>query len=248
MQDYDASTYGDRIADFYDDEAVVPLPPDTDSTVDFLAAVAGPGPVLELAVGTGRIALPLAERGIEVHGIDASERMVARLRAKPGGERIPVTMGDFADVGVDSPFSLIFVVFNTFFALLTQDDQARCFANVARRLTPDGLFVLEAFVPDVTRFDRNQRTSTEQVTVDTVQIEASRHYPVEQRVESLRAVIGAGGVQLYPVQIRYAWPSELDLMARLARLRLRERWGGWRREPFTAKSGEHISAYERVTA
>jgi hypothetical protein len=119
---------------------------------------------------------------------------------------------------------------------------------VARRLTPDGLFVLEAFVPDVTRFDRNQRTSTEQVTVDTVQIEASRHYPVEQRVESLRAVIGAGGVQLYPVQIRYAWPSELDLMARLARLRLRERWGGWRRQPFTVESGKHISAYERVTA
>jgi SAM-dependent methyltransferase len=247
MNDYDASTYGDRIADFYDDEAVFGLPPDTDATVGFLASVAGGGPVLELAIGTGRIALPLAQRGFKVHGIDASERMVARLRAKPGGESIPVKMGDFADVGVDGSFSLVFIVFNTFFALLTQEDQVRCFVNVARRLTPDGVFVIEVFVPDLTRFDRNQRTSTERVGVESAQIEASRHHPVEQRVDSLRTVIGEGAVQLYPVQIRYAWPSELDLMGRLAGLRLRERWGGWRQEPFNGESTRHISLYEPAT-
>ncbi len=244
MKDYDAATYGDRIADVYDEwtarEGI-----ETDAAVGVLAELAGAGPVLELAVGTGRIALPLAERGLEVHGIDASQTMVDRLRAKPGGDRVRVTMGDFADVPVEGSFSLVFVVFNTLFALPSQEDQVRCFENVAPRLAGGGAFLVEAFVPDPTRFERGQRTSTIDVDVDQVFLEASRHDSVNQRTKSQQVVISEAGIKLYPVQVRYAWPAELDLMARLAGLRLRERWGGWRREPFTAASTQHVSIYER---
>ena len=242
MKGYEAATYGDRIAEVYD--LTYPDLP-TDATVSFLAELAGPGPALELAIGTGRIALPLAAHAVEVHGIDASEAMVAKLREKPGGSDIAVTMGDFADVGVDVRFRLVFVVFNTFFGLLTQDDQLRCFRNVADRLTDDGAFVLEAFVPDLTRFDRNQRVSTTRVEVDEVWLHADLHDAPSQRVSSQHVVVTEEGVRLYPVSIRYAWPSELDLMAKLAGLRLRERHGGWNREPFGAASQQHVSVYER---
>jgi SAM-dependent methyltransferase len=146
VTEYGPSTYGDRWADVYDDWDVTAAR-DTERTVEVLAELAGSGPVLELAIGTGRVGLPLAERGLEVHGVDASEAMVAKLREKPGGDRIPVTMGDFADVPVEGRFTLVFVVFNTIFGLLTQADQVRCFRNVAERLTDDGRFVIEAFVP-----------------------------------------------------------------------------------------------------
>ncbi len=201
--------------------------------------------MLELAIGTGRLALPLVERGLEVHGIDASERMVEKLRAKPGGDAIPVTMGDFADVGVEGEYRLIFIAFNTLFALLTQDDQLRCFANAAEHLTDDGLFVVEAFRPDLGRFDRGQRTNVFRVDAEQVMLDASRHDPLEQRVDSQHIVITEAGTKLYPVSIRYAFPSELDLMARLAGLELRERWGSWKREPFTADSNRHVSVYAR---
>ena len=201
--------------------------------------------MLELAVGTGRLALPLVERGLEVHGIDASERMVEKLRAKPGGDAIPVTMGDFADVGVEGEYRLIFIAFNTLFALLTQDDQLRCFANAAKHLMDDGLFVVEAFRPDLGRFDRGQRTNVFRVDAEQVMLDASRHDPLEQRVDSQHVVITEAGTKLYPVSIRYAFPSELDLMARLAGLELRERWGSWKREPFTADSNRHVSVYAR---
>ena len=201
--------------------------------------------MLELAIGTGRLALPLVERGLEVHGIDASERMVEKLRAKPGGDAIPVTMGDFADVGVEGEYRLIFIAFNTLFALLTQDDQLRCFANAAEHLMDDGLFVVEAFRPDLGRFDRGQRTNVFRVDAEQVMLDASRHDPLEQRVDSQHVVITEAGTKLYPVSIRYAFPSELDLMARLAGLELRERWGSWKREPFTADSNRHVSVYAR---
>ena len=217
---------------------------DTDAAVAFLAELAGSGPVLELAVGTGRIGLPLVGRGIEVHGIDASEQMVARLRSKPGGERVHVTMGDFADVPVEGRYALVYVVFNTLFALQTQEAQIRCFQNVAAHLADDGVLVVEAFVPDLARFDRGQRIETERVTTDEVSLEVSRHHPSEQRVESQRIIVREDGIRLYPVQIRYAFPAELDLMARLAGLQLAERFGGWRREPFTASSEMHVSVYE----
>jgi len=241
VKDYDLSTYGDRIAGVYDDWVAGLV--ETEAAVALLAELAGQGPALELGIGTGRIALPLAQRGIPVHGIDASAAMVARLREKPGGADIAVTLGDFADVRVDGSFSLVYVVFNTLFGLLGQEDQVRCFRNVAARLAPNGVFVLEAFVPDPTRFNRGQRTEIRQAQTGRLVLDASQHDPVNQRVTSQHVVIQEAGIKLYPVQIRYAWPSELDLMARLAGLRLRDRWGGWRREPFTAASAGHISVY-----
>ena len=241
MQDYGPETYGDRIAPLYDELYEREL--DTDAAVDALARLAGPGPVLELAIGTGRLAVPLAKRGIDISGIDASEAMVARMRAKPGGEEIPVTMGDFADVGVDGSFRLVYVAFNTIFALLTQDDQVRCFRNVAARLADGGRFVVEAFVPDLTRWDRGQRVSAPSVRLDRIELEASRHDPVNQRVDSQHVFVTDGKTQLYPVSLRYAFPSELDLMARLAGLELVDRWGGWRGEPFTNASKDHVSVY-----
>jgi SAM-dependent methyltransferase len=244
MADYEASTYGERIAEVYD--RLPHLPRDTDAAVGFLAGLAGAGPVLELGIGTGRLALPLAARGLAVHGIDASPAMVARLRAKPGGERIPVTLGDFKDVAADGRFALIFVAFNTFFGLPSQEDQVRCFAAVAEHLTPGGVFVLEAFVPDPTLFDHGQRVEVTDVEADRVYLAASVHDAVEQRARSMHVVLSADGVRLYPVQVRYAWPSELDLMARLAGLRRRERWGGWSRQAFTARSPAHVSVYERA--
>lgn len=241
---YGPSTYGDRIAEIYDATHVVQQQP-TEQAVAFLAELAGSGPALELAIGTGRVALPLAERGIEVHGIDASEAMVEKLREKPGGNRIEVTMGDMADVGVRGRFALIYLIFNTFFGLLTQDDQVRCFANVAEHLEEDGKFVIEVFIPDLARFDRNQRASAANVGTDEVWFNLDSHEPIAQRIDSMHVVLREGAVKLYPVRIRYAFPSELDLMARLAGLRLRERFGGWEREPFTESSGRHVSIYER---
>jgi SAM-dependent methyltransferase len=243
VPDYDASTYGDRMAEVYDEWFAVPS--DTEDTVGFLADLARPGPVLELGIGTGRIALPLAQKGYEVHGIDASETMVRKLRSKAGGEDMPVTIGNFAEVDIEGAFSLVYVVFNTLFALLSQEDQARCFSNVARRLREGGVFVIEAFVPDMTRWDRDQRVEAKHVETDSVILGAAIHDPVEQRITSNHLLVSAKGIKMYPVRLRYAWPSELDLMARLAGLRLRERWGGWHREPFTASSAKHISVYER---
>jgi SAM-dependent methyltransferase len=223
------------------------IPQNADAVVACLTRLAGRGPILELGIGTGRIALPLAQRGFSVHGIDASPAMVAHLRAKPGGEHIPVTIGNFADMAVEGRFTLIFVVFNTFFGLLSQDDQVRCFLGVAQHLTDDGVFVLEAFVPDVTRFDRDQHVEVRQVTTDGIHLETSVHDRVQQRIMSQHVVLSEQGIRLYPVQVRYAWPSELDLMARLAGLQSRYRWAGWAQEPFTATSGSHVSVYARAT-
>jgi SAM-dependent methyltransferase len=243
VPDYDAATYGDRMAEVYDEWFAVPS--DTDYTVAFISDLAGPGPVLELGIGTGRVALPLAQRGHEVHGIDASEAMVEKLRGKNGGEGIPVSIGNFAELDVEGEFSLVYVVFNTFFVLLSQEEQVRCFSNVARRLREGGVFVIEAFVPDMTRWDRDQRVETHHLGDDFVILDAAKHDPVEQLIASKHLVVSETGVGMYPVKLRYAWPSELDLMARLAKLRLRERWGGWRREPFAASSVKHVSVYER---
>ncbi len=243
MKGYETSTYGDRIAEVYD--SWFAERPDPAPSVDFLSELAGPGPALELGIGTGRVALPLAARGVEVHGIDASEAMVERLREKPGGNAIRVTVGDMADVAVEGRFRLVFCVFNTFWSLLTQDEQARCFENVAARLVDGGAFVLEAFVPDRSRFDGGQRVAAKVVEADEVRLEVSLHDPVTQRVSTQNVVVDERGVRLYPVAVRYVWPSELDLMARLAGLRLRERFGGWRGEPFTGASAIHVSVYER---
>ena len=243
MEGYGPATYGDRIADVYDGFYDFKL--DTEGALETLADLAGAGPVLELAIGTGRLALPLAERGLEVHGIDASEAMLARLRSKPGGDVIPVTIGNFADVGVDGRFSLIFVAFNTFFGLTTQDDQLRCFANAAAHLADGGVFAIEVFFPDLCRFDRGQRTQTTLVDTGRVLLDASTHDALEQRIDSQQILVTDEGMRLFPVSIRYAFPPELDLMARLAGLELKSRWGSWRREPFTAGSSHHVSVYRR---
>lgn len=213
--------------------------------VDMLAGLAGSGPALELGIGTGRIALPLAARGVEVHGIDSSEAMVQKLRGKPGGEAIPVTMGDFVDFDLEDCYSLVYVVFNTFFAPLTQEDQVRCFMNVARHLTDGGFFVIEAFVPDVGRFVGGQSIRTGMLTADTASIDMAHHDPATQMVTSSHVYFTKDGVRLYPVKLRYAWPSELDLMGRLAGLRLRSRTSDWQGSPFTASSTNHVSVYER---
>jgi Methyltransferase domain len=243
MEGYEPSTYGDRVAARYD-EVYGDLDP-TDAVGALVRLAGGRGPVLELAIGTGRIALPLTDRGVEVHGVDASEAMVERLRAKPGGDRIPVTMGNFADVPVEGRFPVVFVAFNTFFALQSQEEQVRCFENVAAHLAEDGVFALEAFVPDVARFDRGQRVGAIEVELDEVHFEASRYDQVDQRVTSQHVFVGPRGTELVPVVLRFAWPAELDLMARLAGLRLRERWGDWDGRAFTAESGRHVSVYQR---
>ncbi|MCL7971024.1 MAG: class I SAM-dependent methyltransferase [marine benthic group bacterium] len=242
MSEYDPSTYGDRVADMYD----VWYPGGNPAPmVDRLEALAGDGPVLELGMGTGRIALPLAATGVPVHGIDASSAMVEKLRAKPGGASIPVTISDFTEFDLEDRFSLVFVVFNTFFGILDQEDQVRGFQSVAGHLAPGGRFLLECFVPDLGRFDRGQRLSVAAIDDDAIRIEASMYDPVAQRVTAQVVCMTESGSRFYPLKVRYCWPSELDLMARLAGLELEHRWGGWNEEPFTAASGQHVTVYRK---
>jgi SAM-dependent methyltransferase len=246
MASYGPSTYGDRIADFYDEFIGLVFPSaTTEQAVCFLAELAGGGPALELGIGTGRIALPLAEHGVAVTGIDASEAMLARLRSRPGGDRVLVVPGDFGELALDGRFRVVYVAFNTFFALLTQDAQVRCFRRVAEHLTDEGVFVIEAFVPDPTLYTRGQRLSARHIEPGRLLVDAGRYDPVTQRVSALNVVIEETGIRLYPVELRYAWPTELDLMAELAGLRLRERFGNWQREPFGAASASHVSVYAR---
>jgi SAM-dependent methyltransferase len=241
---YGPETFGEHMADVYDTWYGTRLADaTTEQAVAVLADLAGGGSVLELAIGTGRVALPLAARGLSVHGIDASPAMIAKLRAKPGGDAIPVTIGNFADVGVVGAFDVIFVVFNTLFNLTRQDDQVRCFQNVAHHLTARGVFVVEAFVPDIAGLASGQSARTVHVTADSTILETSLHDPITQVVQYQYIMLTQDGVQLYPVPMRYAWPSELDLMARLAGLALRHRWAGWDRSPFTASSAKHVSVY-----
>jgi SAM-dependent methyltransferase len=246
--EYTDATYGDRIADLYDEWYGASRAKDSTDAVSFLRGLAGGGPALELGVGTGRIAIPLAATGIDVHGIDASEAMVAKLRSKPGGDRVTATIGSFADFSLQPRFQLVYVVFNTFFALLTQDEQISCFQAVTRHLTPDGVFAMEAFVPDVQRFDdHQQRVAAEFVGVDEITLETSSHDPFAQRTDSAFVHIRDGSIRMYPVRIRYAHVSELDLMARLTGLELRERWSGWNREPYPSRRWTHVSVWGRAS-
>ena len=243
MKNYEpAMSFGEDVAGWYRDVQRG----DEIEAVAFLEKLAGRGPALELAIGAGRIALPLAARGIRVDGIEISPAMVAQLRSKPGGQEIAVTMGDFADMAVPGAYSLMFVVWNTLFNLLTQDEQVRCFENVAAHLTDDGSFVVEAFVPTyLTRLRDDQYVDAEAVGVDEVWLDVARHDPVSQRLSESHVRLTREGVRLYPIVSRYAWPAELDLMARIAGLRLKDRWAGWSREPFTSTSARHVSVYGR---
>ena len=253
MRGYQSETYGERITGLYD-EWYADLP-QTEECLERLAELAGPGPVLELGVGTGRLAVPLVERGLEVHGVDNSRAMLEELAAKPGGERVHAIVGDFAEldaaVGTAAAFTVVFVAINTLFMLPTQEQQVRCFQTVAPRLAEGGLFVVEAFVPDPSRYrggyrDGGQELRVHHLSSDALVISAALHDPVAQQIQAQQVLLRADRIHLVPGVLRYAWPAELDLMARLAGLRLRERWGGWCREPFTAASRTHVSLYERA--
>ena len=239
MKEYEDKTYGDRIAGVYDAFYADYDP----ASIELLAELAGDGPALELGIGTGRIALPLHEKGVVVHGIDASEAMLAKLRAKEHGTGIDVLTGSFAEFQLDRRFQLIYVVFNTFFGLLTQEEQLSCFKSAAAHLSPGGVFLMEVFVPDLCRFVNYQTVRTVNLAEDVVHLEASQLDPVAQQVSGQHVVLSTEGTRFYPVKLRYVWPSELDLMAQIAGLSLRHRWGSWSREAFTRESKKHISVY-----
>lgn len=232
---------GDRWAGAYPD---LTFGPDPAPAVEFLAALAvGAGRVLELGIGGGRVALPLTRRGITVEGIEASQAVLDRLRATPGAESIPVTLGDLADGPADGTFGLVYLVWSGLFHLPSQARQVDCFRNAARVLAPGGAFVIECFVPGPAQFDRGVEVNT--VTEESASMTLTRHDPVAQRIFTQRVRFADGRrVRMFPVAMRYCWPSELDLMAELAGLRLRERYADWSRAPFGAGSRSHVSVYE----
>ncbi len=246
MKEYGTKAYGELNAERYDAMYEELMATETRDSVETLAELAGGGKVLELAIGTGRVALPLAARGLTVHGIEASEAMVAKLREKPGGSAIPVEIGDMAEVRVKGTFDLIYLVFNTIFNLTTQEAQVRCFHNAARHLNAGGVFVVETVVPDLSGFVDGQRMKGSWARKDSARFEIAIHDPVLQTVEFQRIVISEGGTRMVPHFMRYAWPSELDLMAQLAGLERRERWAWWDRSPFTASSKSHVTVYARA--
>jgi SAM-dependent methyltransferase len=248
---WEAAEYGDRIAAVYDDwhgewDAALP------AAVELLAWLAGTGAALELGIGTGRVALPLAATGLRVLGVDASERMVARLWSKPGGADIPVTIGDFGDPEVlaaaaaaTGGFSLVYVPFNTFFALPSQAAQLRGFAAVAEVLTPGGAFVAQCFVPDHGLLLGASRLSTSEIVGDESRLLAGVHDRNAQVIRANHVVLSPRGIETYPVNLRYAFPPELDLMATLAGLTLEARYGSWSGDPFTNASPGHISVWRK---
>lgn len=251
----EATAYGESMAPVYDGylEAVAKGArrdvwggtPDPDAEVSFLEDLAGGGPVLELGIGTGRVALPLARRGVEVHGIEISPAMVEVLRAKPGGDGIGITVGDFAEARPPGTFSLAYAVFSTLFMLGSRDEQVRAFANVAAHLEPGRAFVVEVFVPRFPEHGADGWVSWSHTEdADTVLVQWSRDDPAEQRLEVRRAMLGRERAETFTSSLRYAGPAELDDMAGQAGMRLRKRWSGWRRQPFTPDSMWNVSVYE----
>ena len=234
-----AERYDETASDMFDRSAVNPV-------VDFLADLAFDGTALELGIGTGRIALPLVQRGIRVHGIDMSEAMVARLRAKPGAEQIDVTIGDFATTTVPGQFSVAYLVFNTIMNLTTQDAQVACFQNVAAHLTPGGCFVIEVGVPDLQRLPPGE--TVRPFTVSDTKLGFDEYDIASQGMISHHYWVVDGKLEVFSPPFRYVWPAELDLMARLARMSLLERWAGWKREPFSSDSMSHVSVWQKPAA
>jgi SAM-dependent methyltransferase len=236
--------FGERVAASYDESCAEMFEPDVvDAAVGVLAELARGGRALELGIGTGRIALPLARRGVAVHGIDLSRAMVARLRAKPGGGAIGVAIGDFATTRVDGTFSVAYLVFNTIMNLTTQDEQVACFRNVAAHLEAGGCFVVEVMIPDLRRLPPGETVVPWQVSPERCAFDV---YDVStQAMSSNYIVVEDGRAEFRSFPFRYVWPAELDLMARLAGLRLRARWNGWTREPFTSESRQHVSIWEK---
>jgi hypothetical protein len=238
--------FDERIASQYDsDDAELFQPAAIDPVVSFLAGLAGDGGALEFGIGTGRIAVPLSQRGVRVHGIDVSAPMVAQLQPKPGAEKIGTTIGDFATAKVDGPFQLVYLVYNTIMNLVTQDEQVECFRNAAAHLEAGGFFVIEVGIPDLQRLPPGETVRAFQVSPTHLgfdeydiarQILYSHHYWVRD----------GGRMELDSAPYRFVWPAELDLMARLAGMTLSERWSGWNREPFTSESTKHISVWQKT--
>jgi SAM-dependent methyltransferase len=233
-----AAVYDAGPAEMFDPAAIEPA-------VSFLADMAGDGAALELGIGTGRLALPLSRRGVRVHGIDLSEAMVARLRAKSGADDIGVTIGDFATTNVDGTFRLAYLVYNTIENLTTQDEQVQCFQNVAAHLEPGGCFVIEVEVPALQRLPSGETVRA--FTVSPTRLGFDEYDVAAQGLVSHHYSIVDGRLETFSMPFRYVWPSELDLMARLAGMTLRERWSSWTREPFTRDSTKHISVWEKTT-
>jgi SAM-dependent methyltransferase len=243
--EHDDGYFDERVAARYDEsEAEMSDPAVVEPVVEFLVELAGSGSALELGIGTGRIALPLAQRGVPVHGIDLSKAMVARLRAKPGGQDVGVTIGDFATTPVDGTFSVAYVVFNTIMNLTTQDEQVACFRNVAAHLAPGGCFVVEVGVPELRRLPRGETFVP--FDVSPTHLGLDEYDVASQGLTSHHYSVVDGKLELNSVPFRYVWPAELDLMARLAGMTLRERWSGWKREPFTSDSTKHVSVWEKT--
>lgn len=236
--------FDERVAERYDTSSAEMFDPAVvGPAVDFLAALAGGGRALEFAIGTGRIALPLAARGVRVHGIDLSNAMVARLRAKPGGDELDVTIGDFTTTRVDGTFALAYLVFNTIGNVMTQAGQVACFRNAASHLEPGGCFVIEVGVPELRRLPHGERMVV--FDADEEHWGIDEYDTARQGLVSHHFSLVDGRWELESIPFRYVWPSELDLMAELTGLRLRERWGDWSREPFTSESRKHISVWEK---
>ena len=242
MLDFDPETFGALNADDYD---ALHDPGTTEESVALIAELAGKGRILELAIGTGRMALPLAKRGFAMSGIEGSAAMVEKLREKPGGADIPVVIGDMADCDIDGEFGFAFLIFNTLFNLTTQAEQVRCFRNVADRLAPGGAFLVETFVPDFSAYHDHQSLRATKIGFKSLWFEAKVHDPTRQVIEYQRVRITEKGTRMVPLVMRYAWPQEIDLMAELAGLTLEHRWGGWKRELFTAESTMHVSLYRK---
>jgi len=232
-----ARHYDERSSDMFDPAVLGP-------TVDFLAELAGNGGALEFGVGTGRVALPLAERGVPVHGVDSSPAMVERLAAKPGGDAIGVTIGDFATTKVEGAFSLVYLVFNTIMNLTTQDEQVACFANAAEHLAPGGSFVIEVIVPEVQKLAPGE--TIRPFAVEAAHLGFDEYDVANQTLVSHHYWFTDGEIHGHRVPFRYAWPAEFDLMARMAGMTLEGRWADWDRSPFTADSPKHVSVWEKA--
>lgn len=238
--------FDERIAETYDVRSTDRFDPAVlDPTVDFLADLAGDGAALELGIGTGRIALPLSRRGVPVHGIDVSPPMVEQLRSKPGSDAISVTIGDFATTRVAGTFKLAYLVYNTITNLTTQDEQVACFRNAAAHLEPGGCFVIEVVVPDLRRLPPGETVRAFHVSETYVAFEEFTDMTAAQISYSHHYRVVGDKLDIFSAPYRYVWPSELDLMARIAGLSLRDRWGGWSGEPFTGESTSHVSVWEK---
>jgi SAM-dependent methyltransferase len=241
----DEGYFGERIAAAYDEQSASEFDPAVVApAVDRLAQLAGGGAALEFAIGTGRIALPLSERGVRVAGIDSSEAMLERLRQKPGADRIEAVAGDMASTRLGGEFSLVYLVFNTIFNLTSQDGQVACFENAAAHLGAGDRFVIEARVPELQRLPLGQTMLPWRADPDGMSFYV--YDTVIQRLGGRHYRFVDGRVEANPIEMRYVWPAELDLMARIAGMRLQDRWANWQREPFTALSPSHVSVYERL--